>query len=115
MNPLYLYVNHASGYIEEKGVNKYLIFGSLDENKELLKKYKVVFNGIMGKVKEVSNDESDDEKDYMKIKFNSDDSLPLNKPLNFYNMIISIKSVFKEDGKLYPEVFLDDTLFGLII
>ena len=51
----------------------------------------------------------------MKIKFNSDDSLPLNKPLNFYNMIISIKSVFKEDGKLYPEVFLDDTLFGLII
>ena len=115
MNPLYLYVNHASGYIEEKGVNKYLIFGSLDENKELLKKYKVVFNGIMGKVKEVSNDESDDEKDYMKIKFNSDDSLPLNKPLNFYNMIISIKSVFKEDDKLYPEVFLDDTLFGLII
>ena len=115
MNPLYLYVNHASGYIEEKGVNKYLIFGSLDENKELLKKYKVVFNGVMGKVKEVSNDESDDEKDYMKIKFNSDDSLPLNKPLNFYNMIISIKSVFKEDGKLYPEVFLDDTLFGLII
>ena len=115
MNPLYLYVNHASGYIEEKGVNKYLIFGSLDENKELLKKYKVVFNGIMGKVKEVSNDESDDEKDYMKIKFNSDDSLPVNKPLNFYNMIISIKSVFKEDGKLYPEVFLDDTLFGLII
>ena len=115
MNPLYLYVNHTSGYIEEKGVNKYLIFDSLDENKELLKKYKVVFNGIMGKVKEVSNDESDDEKDYMKIKFNSDDSLPLNKPLNFYNMIISIKSVFKEDGKLYPEVFLDDTLFGLII
>ena len=115
MNPLYLYVNHASGYIEEKGVNKYLIFDSLDENKELLKKYKVVFNGIKGKVKEVSNDESDYEKDYMKIKFNSDDSLPLNKPLNFYNMIISIKSVFKEDGKLYPEVFLDDTLFGLII
>ena len=115
MNPLYLYVNHTSGYIEEKGVNKYLIFDSLDENKELLKKYKVVFNGIMGKVKEVSNDESDDEKDYMKIKFSSDDSLPLNKPLNFYNMIISIKSVFKEDGKLYPEVFLDDTLFGLII
>ena len=115
MNPLYLYVNHTSGYIEEKGVNKYLIFDSLDENKELLKKYKVVFNGIMGKVKEVSNDESDYEKYYMKIKFNSDDSLPLNKPLNFYNMIISIKSVFKEDGKLYPEVFLDDTLFGLII
>ena len=30
-------VNHANGYIEEKGVNKYLIFDSTDENEELLK------------------------------------------------------------------------------
>ena len=39
VNPLYLRVNHASGYIEEKNENKYLIFDSTDENKELLKKY----------------------------------------------------------------------------
>ena len=39
VNPLYLLINHANGYIEEKGVNKYLIFDSTDENKELLKKY----------------------------------------------------------------------------
>ena len=51
MNPLYLYVNRASGYIEEKGVNKYLIFDSLDESKELLKKYNDVFSGIMVKLK----------------------------------------------------------------
>ena len=37
VNPLYLRVDHASGYIEEKGVNKCLIFDSTDENKELLK------------------------------------------------------------------------------
>ena len=37
VNSLYLLVNHANGYIEEKGVNKYLIFDSTDENKELLK------------------------------------------------------------------------------
>ena len=37
VNPLYLLVNHASGYIEEKGVNKYFNFDSTDENKELLK------------------------------------------------------------------------------
>ena len=37
VNPLYLLINHADGYIEEKGVNKYLIFDSTDENKELLK------------------------------------------------------------------------------
>ena len=37
VNPLYLLINHANGYIEETGVNKYLIFDSTDENKELLK------------------------------------------------------------------------------
>ena len=38
LNPLYLNIDHASGYIKEKGVNKYLVFDSTDENKELLKK-----------------------------------------------------------------------------
>ena len=80
VNPLYLRINHASGYIEEKGVNKYLIFDSTDENKELLKKYNDVLDGIRDKIKEVCSDECDYEKDYMKIKFNSDDDLPLNKP-----------------------------------
>ena len=50
VNPLYLLVNHANGYIEEKGVNKYLIFDSTDENKELLKKYNDVYSGIKNKI-----------------------------------------------------------------
>ena len=56
----------------KKGVNKYLIVDSTDENKELLKKYDNVLDGIRSKIKEVSNDEYDQGKDYMKIKFNSD-------------------------------------------
>ena len=51
----------------------------------------------------------------MKIKFNSDDNLPLNKRLKFHNMTTTIRSVFEEDGKLYPRVFLDDTLNELNI
>ena len=94
VNPLYLTIAHASGYIEEKGVNKYLVFDSTDENKELLKKYNDVCNGIKNKVKEVSSGECDYEKDYTKIKFNSDDDLPLNKPLKFHMMTIIIRSVF---------------------
>ena len=113
MNLLYLLVNHVNGYIEEKWVNKYLIFESTDENKELLKKYNYVWNGIKNKIKEVSSGKCDYEKDYMKIKFNSDDDLPLNKPLKFHLMTITIRSVFEEDGKLYPQVFLDDTLYEL--
>ena len=49
----------------------------------------------------------------MKIKFDSDDDLPLNKPLKFHNMTITIISVFEENGNLYPQVFLDDTLYEL--
>ena len=67
----------------------------------------------MGKIKEISNDECDYEKDYRKIEFNSDGDLPLNKPLKFHNMTITIRSVFKEDGKLYPQVFLYDALYEL--
>ena len=113
VNSLCLLIDHASEYIEEKGVNKYLVFDSTDENKELLKKYNDVLNGIKNKMEEVSSGECDYEKYYMKIKFNSGDDLPLIKPLKFHMMTIIIRSVFEEDGKLYPQVFLDDTLYEL--
>ena len=51
----------------------------------------------------------------MKIKFNSNDDLPLNKPLRFHSMTIIIRSAFEEDGKRYPQVFLDDTLYELSV
>ena len=51
----------------------------------------------------------------MKIKFNSDDDLSLNKSLKFHNMTITIRSVFEEDDKLYPQVFLDDILYELCV
>ena len=113
MNPLYLRVDHASGCIEEKNENKYLILDSSDENKDLLKKYNNVWSGIKNKIEVVSSGECDYEKDYMKIKFNSDDDLPLNKPLKFYSMTITIRSLFEEDGKLYLKVSPDDTLYEL--
>ena len=100
-----------NGYIEEKGMDKYLVVDSTDENKEVLKKY--VFNGIRGKIKEINSNKCDYGKDYMKIQFNSDDELPLNKSLKFHLMNITIRCVFEEDGKLYPQVFLDDTLYEL--
>ena len=125
MNPLYLRITHASGYIEEENENKYLIFDSrelhsvglrsINKNKELLKKYNNVFNEIRVEIKEINSDDCDYEKDYIKIKFNSDDNLLLNKLLNFHNMTITIRFVFEEDDKLYPQVFLDDTLYKLSI
>ena len=83
MNPLYSHIDQASRYIEEKDNNKYLFFDCTDENNELLKKYNDVFNGIRDKIKEISSGECHYEKDYVKTKFNSDDNLPLNKPLKY--------------------------------
>ena len=48
-----------------------------------------------------------------KIQFNSDDNLPLNKPLKFHNMTVTIRCVFSEDNKLHPQVFLDGALYSL--
>ena len=61
--------------------------------------------GIKNKIEAVSGGEYDHEKDFMKITFNSDDDLPLNKPLKFHIMTITIRSVFEEDGKLYRKFF----------
>ena len=51
VNPLYLGITRVNGYIDKKGVNKYLVFDSTDKSKELLKKWKDVFNGIKDKIK----------------------------------------------------------------
>ena len=49
----------------------------------------------------------------MKIEFNSDDNLPLNKTLKLHNMIIAIRSVFEEDGTFSPHVYLVECLYEI--
>ena len=73
-----------------------------------------VWDGIKNEVKAINDGkENDYGKDYGKIKFNSDDDLPLSKPLTYHAMTIIITSVFEEGGKLYMQVFLDDALYEL--
>ena len=49
----------------------------------------------------------------MKIKFDSDDNLPLNKILKFCVLTIIIRNIFEKDGKYYPQIFLDDCLYEI--
>ena len=71
-------------------------------------------SGIKSCIAKINNNRSGKyEKDYTKIKFNSDDKLPLNKQLKFLSVTIVIRSVFEEDGKYYPQAFLDDCLYEL--
>ena len=113
VNPLYLRINNVNGHIEEKDSNKYLVLDSTDESKKSLKKYGDVFNGIMSKVREIDDDWLEYSKDYMKIKFSSDNDLPLNKSLKFHLTTITTRCVFSEDNKLYPQLFLDEALYSL--
>ena len=49
----------------------------------------------------------------MKIKFNSDENLTLNKILKLHMLIVIVRSVFEEDGKYYLQAFLDECLYEL--
>ena len=60
VNPLYLRITHANGYIEEINGNKYIIFDSTDGNRELLKKYNDVFNGIKNEIKAINGGTEND-------------------------------------------------------
>ena len=114
VNPLYLLIYRIDCFIEEKGGNGYLNIAFTDNNDEVLKKYKEVLSGIKSRIEKINNNKSGEyEKDYMKIKFDSDDKLPLNKQLKFLSVTIAIRSVFEDDGKYYPQAFLDDCLYEL--
>ena len=109
VNPLYLLVHRIDGSIEEKRGNKYLNIAFTNSNNEVLKKC-----GIKDQIEKINNGKREEyEKDYMSIKFNSDDNLLLNKQLKFLSVTIIVRSVFEEDGKYYPPVFLDECLYEL--
>ena len=55
----------------------------------------------------------EDEKDYMKTKFKSNDDLPLNKPIKLRLLTIVIRCVISQNGKFYPQLFLADALYQL--
>ena len=114
VNPLYLIIAKVDGYIEEKNRNKYLTFASTDKNKEVLKKYTELWDGIKYQIKTINGGKPIQYgKDLMKIKFNSDDNLPLNKILKLHMLTIIFRSVFQVDGKYYLQVFLDECLYEL--
>ena len=60
---------------------------------------------IKDTIEKVNNKTGEYGKDFMKIKFNSDDNLPLNKVLKLHNSTIVVRSVSQEDNKYYPQVF----------
>ena len=82
--------------------------------REVLEKSTKLWDKIKYLIKTIYGDKSGEyEKDFMKIKFNSDDDLPLNKILKLHNLTIIVRSLFEEDGKYYPQIFLNECLYEL--
>ena len=99
-------MGEVDGYIEEHDGNKYLTYASTDKNKKALKKYAKPWDEIKHHSQTINASKPGEyEKDYMKIKFSSDDDLPLNKTLKLHMLKIIVRTVFVEDGNYYPQRF----------
>ena len=111
-NSLYLVFNNVDPYIEENNENKYLIFASTDKNKEALENYAELWNETKDQIELISgNKPIEHKKDFMKIRFESDDDLPLGKILNIPVCVIIVRSVFQEHNDYYPQVYLHGCLY----
>ena len=85
---------------------------STDRNSEVLEKYSEVWNGIKDCIEKINDSKSGEyDKNYMKIKFNSDDDFRLNKQLNFLSLTNIIINIFEKDGKYYLQICLDNCLY----
>ena len=84
----------------------HLVFALTEESNEVLTKYRNLWNESEYLIKTINGGAAGDYgKDFMKIKFNSDDNLPLNKTLKLFMLTVVVRSVFEEDGKYYPQIF----------
>ena len=92
-------INEMIGHFEEKNKNKYLVLVDVAENKEVLKKYEEVWDGIKKDIETINGGEKVEyEKDFKKIRFESNYGLPMNKPIKLCLLVIIIRFVFSEDG-----------------
>ena len=100
--------------LRKKNENKYLVLDVIDGNKQVLKKYEKVWEGIKKEIETINSGKKIQYgKDFQKIRFESNDDSPLNKPVKLHLLTIIIRSVFSENGKFYPQLFLDDALYEL--
>ena len=75
---------------------------STHETKDTVKKYEKLWNRIRDFIRPVTKNSGNYDQKYMKIKFDLDDDLPLKKMLELHNMIVVVRSVFREGNKYYP-------------
>ena len=105
VNLLFLIFNKVNGYFEQINKNKYLTLVPTNESKEKLKKYEALWSKIRDLVRSITKSSDDFDKKYMKVNFNLNDELTLNKTIEIPTMTIVIRAIFLENNKYYLQVF----------
>ena len=108
VNTMYSIIIHsATGYFKAKNGEKHLII-------DLTEEYEKVFSGIKSKIRALNGGkELFYEKKHARIGVNTDNDLPLNKPLKFLTLTVITKYIFQGGKKLYPQIHLDECLYEL--
>ena len=86
-----------------------IIFGDAD----ILRKFAKIWKSIRAKIEENTGGIVQYDNNNMKIKFESNDNLPTDNIVNMHQVTIIIRSAFAQNGKSYPQLFLDDALYEL--
>ena len=81
--------------------------------KKKRKKEEELWNKIKDLIRSMTKNSDDYDEKYMKIKFSSDEKLPLNKMIEILSVIIVVRAVFHKNSKCYPQVYLDESLYKL--
>ena len=100
-------------YFEEINKSKYLRLVHTNESEEKIKKYEELWIKIRNLIRSITKNLDDYDEKYMKIKFNLDEELPLNKTIEIPSMVIVVRAIFLENNKYYPQVFLDEGFYKL--
>ena len=103
-------------YFEENNENKYLTLVPTNESNEKIKKYEELWIKIKDLNRSITKNTDDYNGKYMKIKFNSDNELPLNKTIEIHKMRTVVRAIVHGNNiiiniiswKAYPQVFLDE-------
>ena len=107
--PLCLSFSDIEAYIIEENENKYLVFALTENNKEVLELYKKFWFEIKKQIKATNSGKSIKYKnDFMKIRLDSYDDLPLNKILCFPVLYIIVGSVFQIENEYYPQIHINE-------
>ena len=107
---LYLRITYMKGQFKKgKGDNVWHLIISGDA--DVLRKFANIWKSIRAKIEENTGGIIQYDKDYMKIKFKSNDNLQTDNIVNMHRVTILIRNVFAQNGKFYPQLFLDDGLY----